>query len=234
MLFTHEYSKLCRLAEQDGKGSRRKKMQLEKRTHCASANGFLKYSFTSVISRDIALLGQAKQIQHEFFSSLSNLAEFYQLDISCTGDLYYPFNIQDAFEKAKKAFDRKPTGLHLIISKDSTHKVCISTVKTYDTGQCLYYLPIKPLVSLLHNRQTKKQSGLLLSVSAACHAAGLVIALKLFINAIVYAALLVTGYAVCTLVLSEGLEGLPCFGLTVLFAIILYCLLQLLKKALFP
>jgi len=59
---------------------------------------------------------------------------------------------------------------------------------------------------------------------------GLLIALKLFINAIVYAPLLVTGYAICTLVLSRGSEGLLWVGLTVLFAIILYCLLQLLKK----
>jgi hypothetical protein len=59
---------------------------------------------------------------------------------------------------------------------------------------------------------------------------GLLIALKLFINAIVYAPLLVTGYAVCTLVLGRGSDGLLWFGLTVLFAIILYYLLQLLKK----
>ena len=59
---------------------------------------------------------------------------------------------------------------------------------------------------------------------------GLLIALKLFINAIVYAPLLVTGYAICTLVLRRGSEGLLWFGLTVLFAIVLYCLLQMLKK----
>jgi len=166
MLFAHEYSRLCCLAEQDGKRRRRKKRQLEKRTTCSSANGFLKYSFTPIVNREVGLLGQAKQVQQEFFQSLANLAEFYQLDISCADNLYYPMNIQDAFEKAKKAFDKKPTGLHLIIAKDKTRKACISTVKTYDTGQCLFYLPAKPLVSLMRNRRMKRQADLMLSMFA--------------------------------------------------------------------
>jgi hypothetical protein len=59
---------------------------------------------------------------------------------------------------------------------------------------------------------------------------GLLIALKLFINSIIYAPLLVTGYTVCMLVLGRRSEGLLLLGLTVLFAIILYYLLRLLKK----
>jgi hypothetical protein len=172
MLFAHEYSRLCCLAEQDGKRRRRKERQLEKRTTCASANGFLKHSFTPVVNREVGLLGQAKQVQQEFFQSLANLAEFYQLDISCTDNLYYPLNIQDAFEKAKKAFDKKPTGLHLIIAKDKRRKACVSTVKPYDTGQCLFYLPVKPVVSLMHSRRTKRQADLLLSMFAYLYQVG--------------------------------------------------------------
>ena len=59
---------------------------------------------------------------------------------------------------------------------------------------------------------------------------GLLIALKLFINSITYAPLLVTGYTVCMLVLARRSEGLLWLGLTVFFAIILYYLLRLLKK----
>lgn len=169
MLFAHEYSRLCCLAEQDGKRLRRKKRQLQKRTPCTSANGFLRYSFTPVVNREVGLLGRAKQVQQEFFQSLANLAEFYQLEIFCKGSLCYPLNIKGAFEKAQKAFDKKRKGLHLIIAKDKTRKACISTVKTYDTGNCLYYLPVKPLVSLMQNRRTKKQANLLLSVFAYLH-----------------------------------------------------------------
>lgn len=172
MLFAHEYSKLCCLAEQDSKRRRRKKRQLEKRTPRASANGFLTYSFTPVVSRQVGLLGQAKQVQQEFFQSLANLAEFYQLKVSCKNSLPYPLNIQDAFEKVKKAFDKNPTGLQLIVAKDATHKACVCTVKPYDTGQCLYYLPVKPLVSLLYNKRTKAFADLLLSVFAYLHQIG--------------------------------------------------------------
>jgi len=125
-----------------------------------------------VVNREVGLLGQAKQVQQEFFQSLANLAEFYQLDISCEGNLCYPLNIKEAFEKAQKAFDKKRTGLHLIIAKDKTRKACISTVKTYDTGICLYYLPVKPLLSMMRNRQTKKQANLLLSVFAYLYQVG--------------------------------------------------------------
>jgi len=172
MLFAHEYSRICCLAEQDGKRRRRKKRQLEKRTPCASANGFLKYSFTPVVNREVGLLGQAKQVQQEFFHSLANLAEFYQLNIACEDNVCYPLNIKEAFEKAKKAFDKKPTGLHLIIAKDKTRKACISTVKTYDTGQCLFYLPVKPLLLLMQIRRMKKEANLLLSVFAYLYQVG--------------------------------------------------------------
>lgn len=169
MLFAHEYSKLCCLAEQDGKRRRRKKRQLEKRAPCTAANGFLRHSFTPVVNREVGLLGQAKQVQQEFFQSLANLAEFYQLEITCEASLCYPLNIKTAFEKVQKAFDEKRTGLHVIIAKDKRRKACVSTVKTYDTGTCLYYLPVKPLISLMQNRRTKKQANLLLSVFAYLH-----------------------------------------------------------------
>lgn len=172
MLFAYEYSRLCGLAEQDGKRRRRKARQLEKRTPFTSANGFLKYSFTPVISRDIGLLGEVKLVQQEFFQSLANFAEFYKLPITCTDNYCYPLNIKVAFENAKKAFDKMPTGLHVIIVKDESRIACISTVKTYNTGQCLYYLPVKPLVSLMQERSMRKRSDLLLSVFAYLYQVG--------------------------------------------------------------
>jgi len=144
---------------------RHPKGHAEKRPRFDAANGFLNKTFAPSISRDLGLLGKPNEIEREFYRSLSNFAALYGLQIP-TPKHEYPFNITQAFEAAKQQFAKLNTGLGVIILKEKKHKACVTTVKTYDTGMCLFYISVKPLVLLLQNPHKKTQANLLLSVFA--------------------------------------------------------------------
>lgn len=144
---------------------RRAARQTQKRTCGYAADGFLSTSFSPIIGRNLALLGNAAAMQKEYFNSLINLAALYNLQLQpfIAG---YPQNIAQSFEAAKKQFESQNTGLELVIIKDKKIKACLSTIKHYDTGMCLYYIAVKPLAILLQNPYKQKQAILLLSVFA--------------------------------------------------------------------
>ena len=166
MLFTHDNRSLCCLAGQNGKCRRRKKRQAAKRTRPAPANGFLNHRFTPVMGRDVGLLGVPAQVEKAFYQSLRNLVAFYHLKGDCSSKLSYPMNIKQSFDKVEKAFMQQRTGLQVVILNDATHKACVATVKAYDTGPTLFYLPLQRLVFILGKRHKRRQADLLLSVCA--------------------------------------------------------------------
>lgn len=169
MLTTQGHSKVCNHIGRDEKRGRHKKRGLAERAGYAAANGFLKHAFAPVIGRELGLLGQPRQVEWEFFNSLSNLALLYGLDLTCKDRLAYPLNIAQAFEEAKKQFGQKRKELDLVILNDTTHKACIATAKAYDTGNCLYYIAVKPLQLLFGNPRCRVQANLLLSIFSYLH-----------------------------------------------------------------
>ena len=169
MAYTQQHSTICRKPGQARQRRRHQKRQPTERTSCATANGFLKHAFAPVIGRDLGILGKSKEIEMEFYNSLRNFAALYGLKLPRSNSLSYPFNIAQSFETAKQLFKQKNKSLDVIILKDNTHKSCVATVKTYNTGCCLYYMPVKPLSSLFKQRNKRKQRNMLLSVFAYLH-----------------------------------------------------------------
>lgn len=144
---------------------RHPKGQAKKRPRFDAANGILNKTFAPIIGRDLGMLGSPREIEREFYHSLSNFAALYGLKIPPARE-EYPLNITQAFEVVKQQFSALDTGLQVIILKEKKHKACVTTVKTYDTGMCLFYIAVKPLVLLLQNPHKKTQANLLLSVFA--------------------------------------------------------------------
>ena len=149
---------------QGGKQCRHTKEYIEKRSHRVAQHGFLKHAFVPVISQQLASLGHPSQIEGEFFNSLSHFAALYGFNLPDYSVADYPLNIAQAFEWAVQQMKRLRLELVLILVKDATYKCCIATVKIFDTGACLYYIPVKPLHLLLNDRKAKPQAGLLLSI----------------------------------------------------------------------
>jgi len=161
---TPEHSNVCRQPEQDGKRRRRTKQQVKKCAAFPANNGFLRKAFVPIISRQLGMLGQPQKIETEFYQSLKNLTAFYDLDLPDFGDLGYPLNVAKSFGKAKELFDKKSTGLELVILKNKQHKSCVTTVKTYNTGMSLFYVAVKPLYLLFNSPHQKAKANLLLSI----------------------------------------------------------------------
>jgi hypothetical protein len=163
---TYQYSEVRFKPRQVSQRSGYKKGRVKKCAGNTPANAFLNHSFAPIIGRYLDGLGQAAQIEKEFFASLSNLDDFFGLGLPSYKELGYPMNIIEAFKQADRTIKQKQKGLHLIILNDSKHKACIANVKNYDTGMCLYYIPIQPLQLLLKQPDKRAKANLLLSVFA--------------------------------------------------------------------
>jgi len=110
------------------------------------------------------LLNDRREMENEFFISLENLARLYEFEPLNIQDKVYPLNIYLSYRYAETILQKIDAGLKLIIVQDKTHAASLVTVKIYDTGTALYYLPVEPLLYFLKNKKRKKAAELLLSV----------------------------------------------------------------------
>lgn len=161
-------SQLCQKPRLSSQRRRRAKRPVDKRPQRNAANGFLRKSFSPIIGQSIAMLGNYKEIEKEYFTSLKHFVALHGLNLPAI-DGTYPANIARSFSTIKDEFEKKNTGLGLIILKDEKRRACIVTYKNCDTGMCLFYVAVKPLARLLLNPHKKRQAQLLLSVFAYLH-----------------------------------------------------------------
>ncbi|RBQ11494.1 hypothetical protein [Pedobacter miscanthi] len=77
----------------------------------------------------------------------------------------YPLNIIQDFNRLKKQLESREAALELVFLQEEERR-CLVTVKTFDTGRTLFYLPVSPLYALLKSRKQKAFADLLLSVMA--------------------------------------------------------------------
>lgn len=108
----------------------------------------------------------AKKREEQFFCSLSFLCSLYDLNVPKKSDLPFPINILDAFQKASVLLKDKNPALRLLIILDNAKAIRLATVQVFDTGTCLYYIPVKPLVAMMEQQPGKPFVNLLLSVFA--------------------------------------------------------------------
>ncbi len=110
----------------------------KKRTRRSDGNGFLNHSFLPFWS----FTGNPERIAREYFRSLANLCQHYQLAIPET-DLPFPQNIYATWEQVEKqvrAIDREN---HCMILHAKGKQAVLSAVKTFDLSHCLFYIPVR-------------------------------------------------------------------------------------------
>lgn len=120
--------------------------QAQKSTLAPATNGFLEHRFLPVSENNHKELHAFIKVEREFFNSLSHLAELYQFSLPDVSGMAYPLNICHAFDFAKTCMKQINPDLHLFIFQEQT--TFIATAKSYNTGTCLYYLSIAPLIRL--------------------------------------------------------------------------------------
>lgn len=143
-----------------------KKAAAPKRTAPNVANGFLKHQFLPLRADCHAELDDRKSVESEFFSSLSNLATLYGVKVLPRNNTVYPCNIANAFKHVQKQLEIIAPGVELAIIQDETHAATLVTYKEYSIGNCLYYIPVRPLWELLRQTNKKQEAELLQSVFA--------------------------------------------------------------------
>jgi hypothetical protein len=161
-----EYSTVRHRPEQVAGRSRSKKRQTSTTTCDHAGYGFLRQSFQPLIEKDWKFSRKKNAVENGFFQSLSNLCDFYNLDITDYSGHLYPFNINMAYSEAVRQMDEKRKELHLFIIEEDNGTITLATIKVLDTGPSLYYIPVRPLAKLLEDTKTKKTGQMLLSVFA--------------------------------------------------------------------
>jgi hypothetical protein len=88
-----------------------------------------------------------KQAEEEFFRSVHHLCEMYGLAEPDVARLPFPENIQNAHNEISKALEISHS-LSCNIMQDSKRMATLATVKCYDAGHNLYYIPVNALAKI--------------------------------------------------------------------------------------
>lgn len=127
-------------------------------------NGFLNYCFEPIRADSTPQLNNQKQIERDFFQSLSNLCQLYNFQVPQVDDHIYPLNVTVAFKDIEKKLAQFDKDLGIAIIEDKNRTATIITFKSFNTGYTLYYVPIRPLWDLLKDRKRQRTAELVLSI----------------------------------------------------------------------
>ena len=133
------------------------------RTARHRADGFLKHCFLPFL----AIQGRNyRKVEAEFFRSITNLCEVYGIAEPDVSAMEFPQNVTTAYMQVQEAVKLKDKSADCIIINDSSHRATLAVLKRFDTGMCLYYIPVRPLWNLVQSAQQQPLTEMLLSVFA--------------------------------------------------------------------
>ncbi len=142
--------------------------QTEVRTDSNATNGILKCTFLPKLKAEQSVQtckGTAKT-ERDFYKSLSNLAEHYQIEPMQSKQFPYPYNMALAMSDMEEKLKQKVLDWEEIRLVQDSKKTYFVSEERYNTGATLFYIPVASLYRMLHNRKRKRNAHLLLSVCA--------------------------------------------------------------------
>lgn len=113
----------------------------KKRTVRISRNGFLSHQFKSFWGYN----GDRDKAEKEFKHSFSNLCQYYHLQLPECASGVFPQNLYQTWQAISAKLKAQDKQLECIIASDENHEATLTTVSRFDTGMCLYYIPVRPL-----------------------------------------------------------------------------------------
>lgn len=131
--------------------------QTSQRTPVINGNGFLNHCFRPFWGIN---LPSWKQMEKEFLDSVSHLCALYHWPLPEITGIAFPQNVTEAYRQVKERL--KEYKMDSIIIRDKKRRACLATVKGYDTGYTLYYIPVRPLWLLLQNKEQKELSRIII------------------------------------------------------------------------
>ena len=159
-------SAVGRVRRLDAKTKGRKRSterQKEVSTDYGTGNGILGCTFLPKLAQSIDIQ-DCRETEREFYTSLSQLSEHYDLKPMTSKQYGYPYNISLSIWDIDKQLSKKINnwdGVELL--EDSGHTFLTST-ESFATNNTLFYIPVQPLFDMLHRRKRKYVSKLMTSV----------------------------------------------------------------------
>lgn len=132
------------------------------------AYDFLNRRFLPLCRIDGHSLPKGKNVERDFFGSLSILAGAYGFEPMDVSGKAYPYNILLAHWQAGSKIQAGDPMASLVIVQNKG-KTALATKTVYNTGPTLFYIPVLPLHRLLNDPSKKSCAELLLSVFAYLH-----------------------------------------------------------------
>ena len=155
--------KFQRKTRPSARGSSRTAQPLKERSAGFRPDGFLNHSFkpfSAVENRNY------RETESEFFRSAKNLCELYQLALPEMAGLQFPQNVDYTYNYLCHSVEKLDKAQQCIIIRDEMHRATLATLQTYDTGRCIYYIPVRPLWRITQIAQQQPLAEMLLSVFA--------------------------------------------------------------------
>ncbi|PKB18516.1 hypothetical protein [Flavobacterium sp. 5] len=140
--------------------------QTEIRTDSNASNGFLKCVFLPKLKtvQSVQACTKTAKMERDFYKSLSQLAEHYDIEPLQTQDYGYPYNIALAMWDAETKLKKNNVNWNTLRLVQDSKKTFFTSEEQYSTGTTLYYIPIVPLFQMLNDPKRKKTAQLLVSV----------------------------------------------------------------------
>lgn len=144
------------------------KRQKKIRSSESNSNAFLKTTFLPKLKENETAnsLSQRKKnkMERDFFKSLSQMSEHYNISQSVHTNLEFPYNLSLSFFHSQKQIKKKIKNWQDITLKKKGNDIYFVSEERCNTGMTLFYIPVVPLYKMLHSRKDKKTAQLLLSV----------------------------------------------------------------------
>lgn len=163
--------RICRLDETGKRHFRNPKRPKEISSDSATSNGFLKATFLPKLKEDETVTTQQNgrkitKTERDFYQSLSQLSEHYDIHPMPIQDFEYPYNIALSLFDVEKQLKNKIKNWDNIRLIQKENKTYFISEERCNSGSTLFYIPVIPLYKMLKNKQRKKSAQLLLSVCA--------------------------------------------------------------------
>ena len=158
--------KLVAIIGGDGQASRCRKRSKNK-TRSSSRefdrNGFLNYSFNPLFVDKFGIINNKRNAEEQFFLSVDYFCSLYKLQKPEIEDLY-PINLINTYNELSQNLVQINKDLQLLIVETGCNKYSLATLKQFNTGWTLYYIPVRPLFDLIQTGKSKPTANLLISI----------------------------------------------------------------------
>jgi len=109
-------------------------------------------------------LDNPDKVTADFYKSLQYITTLYNVCFEDTSALPFPLNIGQAFDKLADKLTKTKADCKPLITVSDMQSVCIATAKPFYPSYNLYYIPVRPLVWLIADKERTQEAALLISV----------------------------------------------------------------------